>query len=318
MRHKHGDHDTSEVHEHAHSHSHAPASFGKAFAIGITLNAAFVVVEVICGLFAHSLALVADAGHNLGDVFGLLLAWGATFWARRPPTARHTYGWRRSSILAALGNAVFLLASIGVIAWAAIRRLREPAPLMAQTVIWVAAIGIVINAVTALMFMSGRKNDLNVRAAFQHMAADAALSAGVLAAGVVIVFTGWQWLDPVVSLILVAVIAVGTWGLLRDSVDLALDAVPSGIDGAAVRKCLLGLPNVVDVHHLHIWGLSTTDVALTAHIVLATDGADNALLREIDHELYENFRIGHATIQFESVLQPECARKECLEQTVKW
>ena len=193
---------------HAHGHSHAPASFGKAFAIGVALNAGFVVLEVTYGLFAHSLALVADAGHNLSDVFGLLLAWAATAWARRPPTAHHTYGWRRSSILAALCNAVFLLVSVGVIGWEAVQRLRNPAPVEAHTMIWISAAGIVVNTTTALMFMAGRKGDLNVRAAFQHMAADAVISAGVVVAGVAIVFTGWLWLDPVVSLVLVAIIIV--------------------------------------------------------------------------------------------------------------
>lgn len=296
---------------HAHGHSHAPASFGKAFAIGVALNAGFVVLEVTYGLFAHSLALVADAGHNLSDVFGLLLAWAATAWARRPPTAHHTYGWRRSSILAALCNAVFLLVSVGVIGWEAVQRLRNPAPVEAHTMIWISAAGIVVNTTTALMFMAGRKGDLNVRAAFQHMAADAVISAGVVVAGVAIVFTGWLWLDPVVSLVLVAIIIVGTWGLLRDSVNLALDAVPSGIDVAGVREYLLGLPTVVDVHHLHVWGLSTSETALTAHLVLAGNLEDNALLDSINHGLRERFDIGHATIQFEAAGQPECPSREC-------
>ena len=298
-------------HHHYHGHSHAPASFGKAFAVGVALNAAFVVLEVTCGLFAHSLALVADAGHNLSDVFGLLLAWGAIAWARRAPTAHHTYGWRRSSILAALCNATFLLVSVGVIGWEAVRRLQHPSPVEAHTMIWVSAAGIVVNTVIALMFMAGRKGDLNVRAAFLHMAGDAVISAGVVVAGVAIAFTGWLWLDPVVSLILVAVIVAGTWGLLRDSVNLALDAVPAGIDVAGVREYLLGLPSVLDVHHLHIWGLSTSEVALTAHLVLAGDLEDNALLRSINDELREHFGIGHATIQFEATALPGCESREC-------
>jgi cobalt-zinc-cadmium efflux system protein len=311
------DHDHEHGHDHGHSHghgighSHAPASFGKAFAVGVTLNSAFVILEVVYGLFAHSLALVADAGHNLSDVFGLVLAWAATAWARRPPTARHTYGWRRSSILAALGNATLLLISVGVIGWEAFRRLQNPAPVAAQTMIWVSAAGIAVNTITALMFMSGRKGDLNVRAAFLHMAADALISAGVVVAGIVIAFTGWLWLDPVVSLALVGVIVAGTWGLLRDSVNLSLDAVPAGIDAAGVFEYLASLPTVVDVHHVHVWGLSTSDAALTAHVVLAADGDANALLRTINHELDERFGIGHATIQFEAAGQPDCPSREC-------
>jgi len=306
--HAHGhDHD----HHHGHGHSHAPASFGRAFAVGIALNTIFVVVEVVYGWFAHSLALVADAGHNLGDVLGLFLAWGATVWARRAPTTQHTYGWRRSSVLAALANAIFLLVAVGAIAWEAVQRLRAPAPVAAQTMIWVSALGIVINTATALMFMSGRKGDLNIRGAFQHMAVDAVISAGVVVTGVIIAFTHWAWLDPVVSLALVAVIVAGTWGLLRDSFHLALDAIPAGIDAAAVREYLLALPGVTDAHHLHIWGLSTTEVALTVHLVLKGGPTDDALLREINHELAERFRIGHATIQFESGGAGECRAKEC-------
>jgi cobalt-zinc-cadmium efflux system protein len=318
MSHDHEQHDHDECDHgphahghHGHGHSHAPASFGRAFAVGVALNSGFVVLEVVYGLFAHSLALVADAGHNLGDVFGLLLAWGATIWARRAPTARHTYGWRRSSILAALGNAAFLLVSVGVIGWEAVQRLRHPAPVEAQAMIWVSAAGIVVNSITALMFMSGRKGDLNVRAAFLHMAGDALISAGVVVAGVVISFTGWLWLDPAVSLVLVAVIVAGTWGLLRDSTNLALDAVPAGIDAAGVRDYLSSLPTVVEVHHLHVWGLSTSEVALTAHVVLAADGDATALLHTINHDLEERFHIGHATIQIEAAGQEECPRKEC-------
>lgn len=305
------DHGHDHHHHHGHGHSHAPASFGRAFAIGVALNFGFVVVEVVSGLFAHSLALVADAGHNLSDVFGLLLAWGAAVWAKRSPTERHSYGFKRSSILAALANAVFLLVSVGIIAWESVRRLREPTPLIPQTMIWVSTIGIVINAATAALFMSGRKGDLNIRAAFQHMAADALISAGVVVAGVAILFTGWVWLDPVVSLALVAVIVAGTWSLLRESVDLALDAVPSGVDVAAVRAYLASLPSVADLHHVHIWPLSTTEVALTAHLVLRDPAAGNELLCEINHVLEERFGIGHATIQFESSEAPECEDREC-------
>ena len=303
--HEHGDH-------HHHGHSHAPASFGKAFAIGITLNAGFVILEVVYGLMAHSLALLADAGHNLSDVFGLVLAWGATAWARKLPTARHTYGWQRSSVLAALCNAVFLLVSVGIIGWEAFRRLQAPATVEANVMIWVSAAGIVVNTVTALMFMAGRKGDLNIRAAFLHMAADAVISAGVVVAGIVIAFTGWLWLDPVVSLVLVVVIIFGTWGLLRDSLNLSLDAGPAGINTSEVQSYLCQLPGVIEVHHLHIWGLSTSDVALTAHLVLAGAAVDNELLHTINHGLEERFGIGHATIQFEAAGQSVCEKHDCV------
>lgn len=314
----HGRHGEGHAHDHSHhghghAHSHAPADFGRAFAIGVALNTAFVLVEVVYGLLAHSLALVADAGHNLSDVLGLLLAWGATIMAKRQPTARHTYGLKRSSVLAALLNAIFLLVSVGAIAWEAVRRLGNPEKIGAATVIWVAAFGIAINTATALLFMSGRKGDLNIRGAFAHMAADAVISAGVVVAGIVILFTGWQWLDPVVSLVLVAVIIAGTWGLLRDSTNLALDAVPAGIDPAAVKEWLLTLPPVTSAHHLHIWGLSTTESALTVHLVLAGGqaGAGSALLPEINHGLREKFQIGHATVQFEMPGDSGCEGEDC-------
>lgn len=311
-RHDHGGHEHGgrqvhggHGHEHGavglgHAHAHAPANFGRAFAIGVVLNSGFVLAEVGFGLWAHSLALVADAGHNLSDVFGLLLAWGAVVWSSRPPTERHTYGWRRSSILAALANAVFLLVSIGVIAWEAVRRLTAPPVINAGVLIWVAAAGILVNGITAVLFASGRKHDLNIRAAFLHMAADTLISAGVVAAGVVILFTHWWWVDPVVSLALAIVIIVGTWGLLRDSVQLALDAVPAGISLRDVRDYLAGLPSVCNVHHIHIWGLSTSEAALTAHLVLKSGKADNALLDRINHDLNDRFGIDHATIQFEA------------------
>ena len=294
-------------HSHGHGHSHAPASFGVAFAVGIALNTLFVIVEIIYGLLSHSLALVADAGHNLSDVLGLVLAWFATVLAKRAATERHTYGFRRSTVLAALSNAVLLLVSVGAIAWEAILRLRTPGIVGAPTIIWVALVGIAVNLGTALMFMSGRKGDLNIRGAFVHMAADAAISAGVVVAGLVILFTGWFWLDPVVSLILSAIIIYGTWGLLRESINLSLDAVPEDINLAKVREYLQDLPQVSDAHHLHIWGLSTTEAALTVHLVL-TKGADSdTLLREINITLRERFQIGHATIQFESPGAHDCA-----------
>ena len=236
--------DEHEGHDHSHSgsgHSHAPKNFGAAFAIGTALNFGFVVLEVVFGVYAHSLALVADAGHNMGDVLGLLLAWGASILARSAPTQRRTYGLRSSSILAALFNAIFLLVSVGAIAWEAIRRFGDPTDVAGKTVIWVSAIGIAINTATALMFMSGRKGDLNIRGAFMHMAADAGISAGVVIAGFAILLTGYHWIDPVVSLAISAVIIWGTWGLLRDSVNLALQAVPEGIDLAKVKDYLAGL-----------------------------------------------------------------------------
>ncbi|MEP6672325.1 MAG: cation diffusion facilitator family transporter [Chthoniobacter sp.] len=310
--HDHEDHGDKHDHPHGHSHghSHAPANFGRAFAVGIALNTIFVIVEVVYGLLSHSLALVADAGHNLSDVLGLGLAWGATFLAKRAATERHTYGFQRSSVLAALGNAIVLLVSVGAIAWEALQRLRTPDPVGAQTIIWVALLGIAINAGTALMFLSGRKGDLNVRGAFVHMAADALISAGVVVAGIVIAFTGWYWLDPAVSLLLAAIIIYGTWDLLRESINLSLDAVPEGIDPAAVSEYLRTLPSVADAHHLHIWGLSTTEVALTVHLVLTERSANDALLREINVTLRERFRIGHATIQFESPGAHDCANKD--------
>ena len=262
----------------------------------------------MAGLLAHSLALLADAGHNLGDVLGLAAAWLAQGLGRRQPTTRFTYGLRRSSILSALGNSVVLLVVTGAIAWEAVRRLLlVPAPVGGETVMAVAAIGIVVNGITALMFAAGRKGDLNIRAAFQHMAADALLAAGVVAAGAVIWFTGWLWLDPLVSLVLSAVIVAGTWSVLRHSLDLALDAVPPGIDGVAVERFLRQLPGVVDLHDLHIWGMSTTETALTAHLVRPNLAADDAMLRQAAADLRSRFGIGHATFQVERDPDGRCA-----------
>lgn len=288
-------------HNHDHGgHSHAPANFGKAFAVGIALNTGFVIVEAVYGYFAHSLALMADAGHNLSDVLGLLLAWGATVLARRAPSARHTYGLRSSSILASLFNAVFLLVAIGAIAWEAIGRFSHPEPVQGKIVIGVALVGIAVNTITALMFMAGRKNDLNIRGAFLHMAADAGVSAGVVVAGFVILFTGWLWLDPAVSLAIACVILAGTWGLLKDSVNLALQAVPEGIETTQVRAYLASLPDVCAVHDLHIWAMSTTETALTAHLVRTTPIIDDALLTRAAKELHDEFGIEHITLQFET------------------
>jgi cobalt-zinc-cadmium efflux system protein len=286
-------------HDHSHGHSHAPADFGRAFAIGVTLNLGFVIVEAVFGGLSHSLALLADAGHNLSDVLGLLLAWGASVLVRRVPTPRRTYGLRRSSILAALLNAVILLVAVGGIAWEAILRLRHPEPVAGGTVMLVAAAGIVVNGLTAWLFMAGQKGDLNVRGAFLHMAADAAVSLGVVLAALAMRFTGWLWLDPAVSLAVVAVITLGTWGLLRESLDLALDAVPAGIHPAEVEAYLAALPGVEAVHDLHIWGMSTTEAALTVHLVKPDAGVDDALLARINTELHDKFGIEHTTVQFE-------------------
>lgn len=287
-------------HGHSHAgHSHAPVSFGRAFAIGAALNIGFVVVETVFGLRANSMALLADAGHNLSDVLGLLIAWGASVLAARGPTARRTYGLRSTSILAALVNAIVLLIAIGAIAWEAIGRLAHPETVATGTIAWVAGVGIVINGATALLFMSGRKRDLNIRGAYLHMAADAGVSAGVVIAGLTMAATGWLWLDPIISLVIAAVITLGTWGLLRDSVNLALDAVPAHLDPAAVAQYLCSLPGVTGVHDLHIWGMSTTDVALTAHIIRPEVCDDDALLINAAHVLHDRFGISHPTLQIE-------------------
>ena len=281
-------------------HSHSQVSYGRAFAVGVALNLGFVAVEFIYGRLAYSLALVADAGHNLSDVLGLLLAWGAAILARRHPTPGRTYGLRRSSILAALANAVVLLLAVGAIAWEAIRRFNEPNPVAGGTVIWVAVAGIAVNTITALMFLRGRKGDLNIRGAFLHMAADAGVSLGVVVAGAAILVTGWLWLDPIVSLVIVVVILVGTWGLLRDSVNLALDAVPEGVDLSGIEKYLAALPAVTEIHDLHIWGMSTTETALTAHLVMTRGACDDSFLARAEDELHRRFGIEHVTLQVES------------------
>ena len=298
------DHDHSHDHGHHHhgpgGHSHAPKDFGRAFAIGATLNIGFVVAETVAGLMTHSLALLADAGHNLSDVLGLFMAWGAVILAKRAPGGRHTYGLRKGTILASLTNAVVLLVAIGAIAWEAVRRFADPQPIQAGPVMIVAGIGIVINTATALMFMKGSKDDLNIRGAFLHMAADAAISAGVVVAAAAMWFTGWLWLDPVVSLGIVAVIVLGTWSLLRDSLDLALDAAPRGIDPKAVKTWLADRPGVTEVHDLHIWAMSTTETAMTAHLVRPENPDNDQFLHDICGEMSKRFKIGHVTIQVES------------------
>jgi cobalt-zinc-cadmium efflux system protein len=282
-----------------HNHDHSPVDYNRAFALGVGLNTAFVLAEAGFGFATGSLALLADAGHNLSDVLGLLLAWGASWLARQSPTRRRTYGWRRSSILAALLNAMLLLVAVGGISWEAVRRLIAPEPPPGPAVIWVAAVGIAVNTLTALLFLRGSQRDINIRGAFLHMAADAAVSLGVVIAGILMLRTGWAWLDPATSLVIAVVILLGTWGLFRESLDLALDAVPPGIDPQAVHEYLSGLPGVAAVHDLHIWALGTTETAFTAHLVVP-DGADHdVLLATLSRELHDRFGIEHATVQIE-------------------
>ena len=284
---------------HGHVHSPGPPSNNAAFAIGVILNLGFVVAEVVYGLAAHSLALISDAGHNLSDVFGLLLAWGAMHLTKSLPTKHRTYGWRRSSILAALINAVILLIVVGGIAVEAVRRFAHPETVAGGTVMAVAAAGIVINTISAWLFMAGRKHDLNLRGAFMHMAGDAVVSVGVVIAALTIRITGWHWLDPAVSLAIGVVITLGTWGLLRESINLSMDAVPEGIDPQAVEAYFCALPGVTAVHDLHIWAMSTTEVALTVHLVIGQWPQDDRFLHDVCHELEERFGIGHATTQLE-------------------
>jgi cobalt-zinc-cadmium efflux system protein len=305
MSHDHSDHDH---HGHSHAgHHHAPADFGRAFAIGIGLNIAFVIAEAAYGVLSNSTALLADAGHNLSDVLGLVVAWIAAHLAKRPPTPRLTYGLRNSSTLAALANAVLLLVAAGAILLESIQRLFNPEPVASLTVIVVASIGILINGFTAWLFASGRRGDLNIRGAYLHMAADALVSAGVVVAGLIMMQTGWLWLDPVTSIIIVVVIVWGTWGLLRESMALSLAAVPAGIDPAAVRGYLSGLPGVTSIHDLHIWPMGTTEVALTAHLVMPTGHPGDGFLITACAELEHRFRIGHATLQIEVSDTARCA-----------
>lgn len=297
--HNHHGHGHDHGHGHGHHHHAPPAQRDAAFAIGVGLNSALVAAQVGFGLAAGSMALLADAVHNLGDVLGLGLGWAALVLGRRAPSPGRTYGWGRSSILAALANAMLLLVSIGAIGVEALRRLASPAPVDGETVAWVAGIGIVVNGATALLFARGRHGDLNIRGAFAHMAADALLSAGVLAAALAIALTGWTWLDPAASLAIVAVIAAGTWGLLRDSVNLALDGVPEHLDEAEIAAWLGTLPEVCEVHDLHVWALSTTETAVTAHLVQTARDPD-ALLAAAGEGLRARFGIGHVTIQLET------------------
>lgn len=283
----------------AHNHDHSPTDYNRAFAFGVALNVGFVIVEAAYGIMAGSLALLADAGHNLSDVLGLLLAWGATYLVRRKPTERRTYGWRKSSILVALINAVILLVALGGIAWEAIQRFSAPVPVAGKTIIFVALVGVVINTVTALLFLSGRKSDLNIRGAFLHMVADAGVSAGVVIAGVAILFTGRLWIDPAVSLFITVIILFGTWGLFRDAFNMAMDAVPRDIDPEAVKAYLSSLPGITGVHDMHIWAMSTTETALTAHLIKPDPKDDDALIEKASKELHVHFGIDHTTLQWE-------------------
>ena len=294
--HHHGHHG----HSHGHGHVHAPASFGAAFAIGMVLNGGFVLVEAVYGIAGGSMALVADAGHNLSDVLGLAIAWSAGVLAARPPSARFTYGLKASSILAALANTGLLLLALGAISVEAVRRLIEPQPVATTGVMVVAAIGIAINTATALMFMRGRDHDLNLRGAFLHMAGDAAVSAGVVLAALAMRLTHAWWIDPAVSLIIVALIGWSTWGLARDALHMGLNAVPPGISEADVRDFLAGRPGVAAVHDLHIWPMSTTETALTAHLVMPHGHPGDAFLHKLAHDLDHRFGIGHATVQVET------------------
>jgi cobalt-zinc-cadmium efflux system protein len=294
----------SHNHDHNHDqhngHAHAPTSFGMAFAIGITLNTVFVIIEGGYGILSNSMALLADAGHNLSDVLGLAVAWIAAILANRPPSARYTFGFKSSTILAALFNAVFLLLAVGAIGWEAILRLFNPEPVAGKTVMIVAAVGILINGITAWLFASGRKGDINIRGAYLHMASDAAVSAGVVAAGFVMLYTGWLWLDPIVSLAIVAIIVWSTWSLLRESLAMSLKAVPANIDAAAVRTFLEKQKGVTAIHDLHIWPMSTTDAALTAHLLIPGGHPPDSFLMEICSELRKHHGIGHATLQVET------------------
>jgi len=281
------------------NHNHEKNNYNQAFVIGIIINLTFVIAEATFGILSDSLALIADAGHNLSDVLGLLLAWGASSLARRRASMRRTYGMRKSTVLAALANAVILMVVIGGISWEAIKRISNPGETVGTTIIVIASIGVLINTATALLFLAGRKGDLNIRGAFLHMAADAAVSLGVVLAGIVILYTGWFWIDPALSLVISIIILISTWSLLKESLNLAMDAVPEGIDTADVLSYLHGLPGVIAVHDLHIWGMSTTETALTAHLVKPNPENDDAIIEKAGNEIHDRFGIHHITLQWE-------------------
>ncbi len=295
-------------HGHDHGHGHAPpANPGRAFAAATALNLAFVVVEGAFGVAAGSMALLADAGHNLSDVMGLLLAWGATGLAMRAPTVRRSWGFRRSTILAALANALLTVAAGAIVLWESILRLRSPEPVEGLTVMAVAGVGIAVNALSAFLFWKGSKGDLNVRAAFQHLAADAAVSVGVVIAGGIVAATGLGWIDPVVGIVVSLVVLWTTWSVLRSALDLALDAAPAHIDVQGVRRWLSEQAGVRDVHDLHVWAVSTTEVALVAHLVIEEGAAEPDALVQV---LRSRFQIGHATLQIERVACDGCGLTE--------
>lgn len=305
--HNHDHHDHHDDHNHdcsGHSHGsghhhHVPKSFGKAFAIGISLNLIYVITEAAWGFWGNSLALLADAGHNLSDILALICAWVAAILSQKRPTNNFTYGYRRTSILASLVNAIILLIVTGGIIWEAIERLLHPAPVAGWTVIIVAAIGVVVNGITAMMFVSGHKEDLNIKGAFLHMAYDALLSLAVVVTGVIILFTGFNILDPIISLVVSVVIIMGTWSLLKDSVTLAVDGVPTNINRQEVEQYLRALPSIIDLHDLHIWAMSTTETALTVHLVSNVDHRLDDFLTKTSQQLQDQFKIGHTTIQIE-------------------
>ncbi|MCB0322568.1 MAG: cation transporter [Bdellovibrionales bacterium] len=296
-------------HSHAHSHGRQPGGHGRAFAIGVSLNIVYVLIEGAYGFWSNSLALLADAGHNLSDVLGLLLAWAGYALSQLGASDRRTYGWRGTSILAALFNALLLLVAVGGIVWEAAGRFLEPVSPETTTVMIVASIGVVINTITALLFMRGGEHDLNLRGAFLHMAADAAVSLGVVLAALAIRQTGWQWLDPATSLAIAVVIFLSTWNLLKESFNLSIQAVPKDIDVNEVRLLLAGLPGVEQVHDLHVWAMSTTQIALTAHLLKPTPDGDDDLLRRAARELHDRFGIEHVTIQLERT--PGCIGCPC-------
>jgi cobalt-zinc-cadmium efflux system protein len=313
--HKNCDHDHGHTHVHNHGHHHdhhTPKNYNAAFIIGISLNFFFVCVEAVYGYFSHSLALMADAGHNLSDVAGLLLAWGAFWLAQKKPTSKYTFGLRKSSILSALFNSIFLLIAVGIIIWEAFHRLWNPNPVNSQIVIIVASIGIFINGATALLFFKDKNDDLNIRGAYLHMAADALISLGVVIGAVIISYTSWLWLDPLLSIFISIVIIYGTWDLLKNSISLSMDAVPDGIDSLEVKKFLESIEDVCEVHDLHIWAMSTTETALSVHITVQRNHLDNQKLIHINKYLKKHFKINHPTIQvehfdekFECHLKPE-------------
>ncbi|SLJ86571.1 cation diffusion facilitator family transporter [Novosphingobium mathurense] len=308
--HHHG-HDHSHGHGHSHGHHHhappLPGNANTAFAIAVALNVGFVIAEVVAGLFSGSMALLADAGHNLSDVLSLMLAWAASVLAARPPSERFTYGLKSSSILASIANAALLWVAIGAILVETIRRFNDPAPVAGMTMIVVAAVGIAVNALSALLFAKGSKSDLNLRAAFIHLMADAAVSAGVVLAGLAIYGSGLAVIDPITSLLITAVIAWSSWGLLRDSLRMGMLAVPDHIDVAKVRTFLERQPGVVRVHDLHVWPMSTTETALTAHLVMPGASREDAFLRQLGRDLEHEFGIGHPTIQIETDPDAPCA-----------